>query len=219
MACAWPALLPMPSISVSACCHCDGPLKGSWQATCTLALTVSRLNGYWPISPWSRPSSDRGSRTRTFATVAHHISTLLWQWAPRRHPHKARGWIKEKYFRSEHGNNGVFLGHVRRPQGKWQDVCLCRTSSVPMRRHTKIQGEANPYDPQWEPYFEARSGVRMARNLQGRRQLLRLWKEQEGLCAVCQQRITQLTGWHSHHLVWRTHGGSDRAENHVLNGR
>jgi len=56
----------------------------------------------------------------------------------------------------------------------------------------------------------------MARNLKGRRQLLRLWKEQDGLCVVCHQRITQLTGWHSHHLVWRTHGGSDRAENRVL---
>jgi RNA-directed DNA polymerase len=56
----------------------------------------------------------------------------------------------------------------------------------------------------------------MARNLQGRRHLMRLWKEQDGLCTVCQQRITPLTGWHSHHLVWRTHGGSDRTENRVL---
>jgi len=31
----------------------------------------------------------------------------------------------------------------------------------------------------------------MARNLRGRRHLIRLWKEQDGLCAVCQQRITQ----------------------------
>jgi RNA-directed DNA polymerase len=56
----------------------------------------------------------------------------------------------------------------------------------------------------------------MARNLRGRRHLSRLWKAQDGLCAVCQQRITPLTGWHRHHLVWRTHGGSDRTENRVL---
>jgi RNA-directed DNA polymerase len=95
-------------------------------------------------------------------------------------------------------------------------VRLFRASSVPIRRHTKIKGDANPYDPQWEPYFEARLGVRMVHNLQGRRYLIRLWKEQDGRCAVCQQRITQLSGWHSHHLVWRTHGGSDRTENRVL---
>jgi len=110
----------------------------------------------------------------------------------------------------------VFFGHVTRPNGTQQDVRLFRPSSVPIRRHTKIKGDANPYDPQWEPYFEARLGVRMVHNLQGRRYLIRLWKEQDGRCAVCQQRITQLSGWHSHHLVWRTHGGSDRTENRVL---
>ena len=157
-----------------------------------------------------------GASKRTFARVDHQIFTLLWQWARRRHPRKSRHWIRDKYFRSEDGNNWVFFGHVTHPQGTHKDVRLFRASSVPIRRHTKIKGEANPYDPQWEPYFETRLGVRMARNLRGRRSLIRLWKEQDGLCAVCQQRITQLTGWHSHHLVWRTHGGSDRTENRVL---
>ena len=157
-----------------------------------------------------------GASKRTFAKVDHQIFTLLWQWARRRHPRKSRHWIRDKYFRSEDGNNWVFFGHVTRSNGTRQDVRLFRASSVPIRRHTKIKGEANPYDPQWEPYFEARLGVRMAHNLKGRRHLLRLWKEQDGLCAVCHQRITKLTGWHSHHLVWRTHGGSDRAENCVL---
>jgi RNA-directed DNA polymerase len=109
----------------------------------------------------------------------------------------------------------VFFGHGTHPHGTQKDVRLFRTSSVPIRRHTQMKGEANPYDPQWEPYFEARLGVRMAHNLRGRH-LLRLWKEQDGLCAVCQQRITQLTGWHSYHLVWRTHSGSDHAQNRVL---
>ena len=157
-----------------------------------------------------------GASTRTFATVDHDIFTVLWQWAWRRHPKKSRKWIKEKYFRSENGNHWVFFGHVMRFKGKVQDVRLFHASEVPIRRHTKIKGDANPYDPEWEPSFEARWGLRMARHLKGRRHLLRLWKEQEGLCAVCRQRITQLTGWHSHHLVWRTHGGADRAENQVL---
>jgi RNA-directed DNA polymerase len=157
-----------------------------------------------------------GASKRTFAKVDHQIFTLLWQWARRRHPRKSRHWIRDKYFRSEDGNNWVFFGHVTRSNGTKEDVRLFRASSVPIQRHTKIKSEANPYDPQWEPYFEARQGVRMARNVKGRRYLLRLWKEQDGLCVVCHQRITKLTGWHSHHLVWRTHGGSDRAENRVL---
>jgi RNA-directed DNA polymerase len=157
-----------------------------------------------------------GASKRTFAKVDHHIFTMLWQWARRRHPHKSRWWIKEKYFRSENGNHWVFFGHVERPKETRQDVRLFRASSVPIRRHTKIKGEANPYDPQWELYFETRWGVRMAQNLKGRRHLLHLWKEQDGRCAICQQRLTHLTGWHSHHIVWRTHGGSHQAANRVL---
>ena len=183
------------------------------QKQATAGQLILQLN---PVIRGWAPYHQHGASKRTFATVEHHIFTLLWQWAQWRHPHTSRWWIKEKYFRSEHGNNGVLFGHVMRPQGQVQDVRLFRARSVAIRRHTKIPGEANPYDPQWEPSFEARSGVRRARNLQGRRQLLRLWKEQEGRCAVCQQRITPLTGWHSHHLVWRTHGGSDRADNRGL---
>jgi RNA-directed DNA polymerase len=109
----------------------------------------------------------------------------------------------------------VFVGPVTRSNGPPQAVRLCRASSVPMRRHTTIQGEAKPYDPPWEPYFAAWLGLRRAHNLHGRRSLLRRWQEQDGRCAVCHQRLTQLTGWHSQHFVGRTHGGSDHAENRV----
>jgi RNA-directed DNA polymerase len=186
-------------------------VKGHKQAiTGNLILQLNPV-----IRGWAQ-YHQHGASKRTFAYVDHHIFTLLWQWARRRHPHHALSWIREKYFRSEEGNNWVFFGQVMRADGTFQDVRLFRASSVPIQRHTKITGEANPYDPQWEPYFEARLGVRMAHNLRGRRSLLRLWKEQEGLCAVCHQRLTQLTGWHTHHIVWRTHGGTDRAENRVL---
>jgi RNA-directed DNA polymerase len=188
-----------------------GIVKGHKQAI--TGNLIMQLNPV--IRGWAQ-YHQHGASKRTFAKVDHHIFTLLWQWARRRHPRKSLHWIRDKYFRSEDGNNRVFFGHITRSNGTRQDVRLFRASSVPIRRHTKIKGEANPYDPQWEPYFEARLGIRMAHNLKGRRYLLRLWKEQDGLCAGCHQRITKLTGWHSHHLVWRTHGGSDRAENRVL---
>jgi len=180
------------------------------------AITGNLIRQLNPVIRGWAQYHQHGASKRTFAPVDHHIFTLLWQWARRRHPQQSRHWIRDQYFRSEEGNNWVFCGHITRANGTPQAVRLFRASSVPIRRHTKITGEANPYDPQWEPYFEARWGVRMAHNLKRRRHLLRLWKEQDGLCAVCHQRITKLTGWHSHHLVWRTHGGADRAENRVL---
>jgi RNA-directed DNA polymerase len=56
----------------------------------------------------------------------------------------------------------------------------------------------------------------MADTLQGRRSLLYRWREQDGSCPVCQQSITQLTGWHHYHIVWRSNGGTDGAAHRVL---
>ncbi len=76
--------------------------------------------------------------------------------------------------------------------------------------------KANPYDPEWETYFEKRLDVKMVENLKGKRTLLHLWKQQGGLCPLCNRKITKLTGWHSHHIEWRSHGGRDQAANRVL---
>jgi RNA-directed DNA polymerase len=188
-----------------------GIVKDHQQAT--TGNLIMQLN---PVMRGWAQYHQHGASTRTFAKVDQQIFTLLWQWARRRHPHKARQWIREKYCRSEGENHWVCFGHVTGAKGTQQDVRLFRASRVPSRRQTTITGEANPYAPPWEPYFEARQGVRMARHLRGRRARRRLWKEPAGLCGVCHQRITHLTGWQSHHLVWRTHGGADHAPNRVL---
>ena len=74
----------------------------------------------------------------------------------------------------------------------------------------------NPYDPAWEIYLEERLGVKMEKTLQGTRTMAHLWKEQDGKCPIWTQPITQLTGWHNHHIVYKTMGGTDKAENRVL---
>ncbi len=151
----------------------------------------------------------------TFARVGHAIFQALWRWAKRRHPNKSKQWIKERSFKSTNGENWVFYGMIATKNG-FVENRLLHPAHVPIQRHVKIKGEANPYDPAWEVYFEKRLGVKMAHNLKGKRQLLALWKEQKGLCPICQQKITRLTGWHNHHLVWRVNGGKDTADNRVL---
>ena len=147
----------------------------------------------------------------TFSSIDHAIFQALWRWAKRRHPKKPRRWIKAKYFATIGGNHWVFHGAHN---GK--DLTLFRASRVSIKRHVKVRAAANPFDPAWELYFEQRLGVKMVDNLKGRRQLLRLWKEQDGICTVCNQKITELTGWHNHHMIWRCHGGPETAENRVL---
>jgi len=153
---------------------------------------------------------------QTFVKVAAAIFKALWQWAKRRHPNKSGQWIKKKYFQSIGQSRWVLCGEIKNQEGKIRQVHLFNIPDVPIQRHTKIKGAANPYDPTWEVYLEKRLGLKMAADLQGRRKLLFLWQEQDGLCPVCNQKITQLTGWHNHHIVWRVNGGSDKAENRVL---
>lgn len=143
------------------------------------------------------------------------IFQALWRWAKHRHLNKPPGGIRQKYFTRVADNRWVCFGTTT-SQGKTREHRLRRVAYTPITRHLKVKAEANPYDPEWARYFEARLGVKMADSLQGRRSLLYLWREQEGIWPVCQQSITTLTGWHHHHIVWRSHGGSDGAANRVL---
>ena len=91
----------------------------------------------------------------------------MWQWAKRRHPKKPRRWIKDRYFATIGGRHWVFHGEVAGREETIRPVRLFAASSLPIQRHTKVKGEANPYDPAWEPYFEERLGVKMAGTLDG----------------------------------------------------
>jgi RNA-directed DNA polymerase len=147
----------------------------------------------------------------TFNKVDHAIFQALWRWAKRRHPKKSNRWVKQKYFRFYNGRDWVFFGfHNDKLRHLFFAV------SIPIRRHIKIRQDANPFDPEWEIYFEKRLSVKMINNLGKRRQLVRLWKEQAGICPICQQKITEETGWHIHHIIERSLGGSEADDNLVM---
>jgi len=152
----------------------------------------------------------------TFLTVDTAIFKVLWSWATRRHPKKSGRWIATQYFRTRNGRQWTCVGTCVGNRGQLHERTRCRAGDVPIQRHVKITGAANPYDPQWEVSCEERVGVKMTHALKGRQQLLSLWTQQEGLCPVCHQQITRLPGWHNHHVIWRTYGGRDTAANRVL---
>ena len=153
---------------------------------------------------------------KAFGKVDHAIFKALWQWAKRRHPNKSKRWIRKKYFHTVGGRNWVFEGELTNNAGRTYTIQLLYASKVRIKRHRKIKGSVNPYDPQWELYLEERRSRKMADSLRDRANLLTLWKEQDGTCPVCSQKITYETRWHDHHIAWRSEGGGDNLSNRVL---
>jgi RNA-directed DNA polymerase len=181
-------------------------IKGNKQATAGHLILM--LNPV--IRGWARYHQHVVSG-KTFGLVDHAIFAMVRRWAIRRHPRKSKRWIINKYNRRIGGRHWNFHG-----EADGRDVLLFRAARISIQRHIKVKGEANPFDPVWEIYFERRLGVKMASTLHGRRRLLRLWKAQDGICPACNQQITELTGWHNHHIVLRSLGGPDTDANCVL---
>ncbi len=153
---------------------------------------------------------------RTFDRADHEIFSRLWRWARRRHPNKRASWLKQKYFGLYQGRDWSFFGETCDDEGQPCKVWLYRAASTPIKRHVKVKGEANPYDPAYETYFEKREGDHMRDTFRGTRTLRFLWYEQGGYCPVCNERITRITGWRLHHCVPRVLGGSTDTTNRVL---
>jgi RNA-directed DNA polymerase len=156
------------------------------------------------------------SSARTFARVDDVIFRKLWRWARRRHRHKSGAWIKSHYFMRPGESRWRFRGTVPDPDDGVRTVYLAQAKATTIRRHVKVQSNANPYDPNWELYFEERQALQMANSLTGRGTARYLWLEQDGKCLVCQSPLTLAEGWHIHHLLWRSKGGTDLIENLVL---
>jgi len=157
------------------------------------------------------------SAKKTFVHVDTAIFKALWRWARRRHPKKGKQWVKDRYFGRLGNQNWRFFGKAKDKDGNTIQNWLCLSSATTInKKYPKIKGDCNPYDPAWELHLETRLGIKMEKTLQGKRRLMYLWKEQGGICPICTQPITQVTGWHNHHIVYKALGGTDTAENRVL---
>ncbi len=156
------------------------------------------------------------SSKRVFIRLGKLIFEAIWRWAQRRHSSKSAKWVRQKYFGQQGRRQWQFFGTIKGHDGKQRTIYLVSIAHISIKRHIKIRAKANPYDPEWEEYFEKRLDTKMLDTLEGREGLRRLWREQSGICPVCRQKITKQTGWHNHHIVWRVHGGGNELSNRVL---
>jgi RNA-directed DNA polymerase len=149
-------------------------------------------------------------------SVDHAILQALWRWAKRRHPNNGARGGKARDVRPLGGRNWVFTGTVRGPKGQPRAVQWCAAHRLPITRHPKMASQANPDAPPGEHVREARLGRKMIAPVKGRKAWLSLWKRHQGRWPHGHAGITMTTGWHLHHKVWRSHGGSDPVDKRVV---
>jgi len=91
-----------------------------------------------------------------FAKIDHILVGQLKRWAFRRHTRKSKKWILKKYFKSENNRKWVFKDSLEM-EGAKQTFTLRRLADIPIVRHRKIRSDANPFESQWNAYFEERN--------------------------------------------------------------
>jgi len=176
------------------------------------ATTVNLLKQLNPaIRGWANYHKHAVSKA-IFSSVDTFIFKQVWQWARRRHPRKSLQWVRRHYFKAEGDRNWVFK--AENDQG--HPIRLYKASLTPVTRHIKIQGKANPFDPNWERYFEQREAKKWHSTKWGHSKLRTLWRRQDGKCPVCGQGFKGDTSLHVHHVVERCKGGGEHLENLIL---
>jgi RNA-directed DNA polymerase len=101
-------------------------------------------------------------------------------------------------------------------KGNKRWIFIFNPSAVAIKRHVKVISQANPYDPAYCAYFDARQKRNMRIVIAEKEPLRTLYKKQKGICPICQQSITAENGWHVHHIMPKAKGGTDEISNLVL---
>ena len=182
----------------------------------SLALpTVTLIKRLDPIlRGWARYHQGVVAKA-TFSKLDHQIGWKLIRWGHRRHPRKTRKWIYGHYWENT-GTRRQFAGEDLDRWGEKVQVRLYRLADTKIVRHIKVKGDYNPFDPAWEAYGEKLRRDRMSKNIWSYERLT-LWMQQNGYCALCQQKIDAADeSCEDHHILYRRLGGSDALANRVL---
>ena len=192
------------------------PSKGSFQgiktkvkALCQQAVGATPARLIESLNPVLRGWANYHRHvicTETFAKLDSFVWRRVYRWAKHRHPEKTGRWITQRYFPHQRGESWRFTDPTSGKQ-------LIRVQEVVKpQRHIKIKGDANPFDPQWEAYFQHRDRQLALRTTSAfRAQLL---NQQKGLCPNCRQVIQSEENLELHHRDG--HHQNNRRANLVL---
>lgn len=154
-----------------------------------------------------------GVSKQTFHYVDHQIWQILWRWSCRRHPHKAKRWIANKYFMPPNGPRWTFNTPVETRQGDKKTITLFKLMNIPIERHIKVRGTTSPDDPQLQAYWTRRQ-TRYGKSYWVRSSKLRyVAQNQNWRCPVCSEHLFNGEQLNTHHKIPLSEGGSDKMDN------
>lgn len=90
-----------------------------------------------------------------FSKMDHLLNLLLRRWIYRRHKNKSVKWRKRKYFTRQRSRNWIF-GFEYQENSKMRTFVLKKRADIPIERYIKVKKDANPFDTEWDAYFEKR---------------------------------------------------------------
>jgi RNA-directed DNA polymerase len=90
--------------------------------------------------------------------------------------------------------NWVFAVPVVNEDGSSTLTELYQLAGTTIKRHKKIKGAYNPFDPEWEMYGEQLQQERMLENMRHRKQFIRMYIDQGDfvLCAMQDDQSNRL---------------------------
>ena len=119
-------------------------------------------------------------------------------------------WISRRYFPRVEGRDWVFTGTIRDSTVAAHPIRPMKAVGVGVLKWVKIWSAANPHDPEWALYLEARSAWKLTHSLAGRGRIEYLWMDQGDRCVMSGRRLqAEDEPWHIQHRVRRSRGGSE----------
>ncbi len=139
----------------------------------------------------------------TFSKLDSFVWFRLFRWGKRRHPNKSRKWIASRYFGEQDGRQWIF-------KDKASGKTLIKVSqAIKQQRHIKVKGEADPFDIEWQEYFQHREIKLKMRSVNS--YIGKALKRQNGQCPICRQVLEV----EEDHLLLHLDG--DETNNRMLN--
>lgn len=156
-----------------------------------------------------------GAAKQVLGYFDNQIFKALWRWAKDRHltPKKGADWIRRKYFRTHQGRSWTFFAKTQDKNGKPEYMHIFWSKDIPIQRHIKVKGTASPDDPSLTKYWRDRQ-ITYGKSYWGEGTKLRQVAERQNWkCPVCGENLFNGEELHTHHIIQKRDGGTDKAEN------